>query len=192
MSHNIPKNKNLSHFCIHFMVLDIFNHLRGLFFKKIKHYVFPVLVMLLCHEFWENENEFLKIESSSSQNKSYLQNLFHFSNRCYGKIDINSSLMLIARCTSRSTFGRMKFKMAWRCIFAGLKVLRSIRNPGISTPFVRSYWRCIKLIQNGFTTNTLCFCCASVEEAKFRVFWVKVNFWWCNLKSKVFLWCNWM
>ena len=42
------------------MVWDIFNSLRGLVFQKIKHSVFPVLVMFSCRVFLTTGSEFLK------------------------------------------------------------------------------------------------------------------------------------
>jgi hypothetical protein len=44
-----PKTITSLSFLIHVMVWDIFNSLRGLVVQKIKHFVFPVLVMFSCH-----------------------------------------------------------------------------------------------------------------------------------------------
>jgi hypothetical protein len=42
------------------MVLDIFYHLRGLYFQKIKYSVFPVLVIFSFYFCLTTESEFLK------------------------------------------------------------------------------------------------------------------------------------
>jgi fumarate reductase subunit C len=42
------------------MVWDIFNSLRGVVFQKIKHFVFPVLVMFSCRVFLTTGSEVLK------------------------------------------------------------------------------------------------------------------------------------
>jgi hypothetical protein len=47
-------------FLIYFMVCDIFYHLRGLYFQKIKHFIFPVLVIFSFHVFLTTGSEFLE------------------------------------------------------------------------------------------------------------------------------------
>jgi hypothetical protein len=73
------------------MVLDIFNSLRGLVFQKIKHFVFPVLVMFSWHVFLTTESEFLKTKRGFCQGHIkqqkpllvFTQDLFSCSYRCH-------------------------------------------------------------------------------------------------------------
>ena len=62
-----PKTINSLSFWIYLIVWDIFNSLRGRVFQKIKHYVFPVLVIFWFCVFIITESEFLKTKSCFCQ-----------------------------------------------------------------------------------------------------------------------------
>jgi hypothetical protein len=73
------------------MVWDIFNSLKGLVFQKIKHSVFPVLVMFCFCVFLTTGSEFLKTKRGFYQGhiqkqkplSVYTQELLSCSYRCH-------------------------------------------------------------------------------------------------------------
>jgi hypothetical protein len=73
------------------MVWDIFNSLRGLVFQKIKHSVFPVLVMFSCRVFLTTGSEVLKTKRGFYQGhiqkqkplSFFTQELLSCSYRCH-------------------------------------------------------------------------------------------------------------